>query len=464
MKIVIATHHFPPRYTGGVEMITRRLARWLTRYGNSVEIVCIESIIEGEGEVSSVEREQYQDFKVNRLTINLRRGPDFFRWSYDNPSIGRWFEEYLRQSEPDLVHIHSGYLLSSSIIPAAKRVGLPVVVSLHDYWFICPRIKLLRPEGSRCNGVRLPIECTWCLLTKRLRYQLPDRISWGLIGLVGRRLLSWQGLANYLSEGQLLRDMKERQQLMQERLMMADLVLTQSSFLRERVIAYGLPSDKIRLLPYGLDLSWWPSQVQNIPSDGTLRIGYLGQLASPKGVHLLIQAFIQLKSSALVPQLTVYGDFDQFPQYGRKLRKLAHSNPCITFAGRYENHRLPEILAKLDVVVVPSLWYEIGPLVTMEAFAARTPVIATDLPNMNAQVIHEVNGLLFAPDSVSDLARQLQRLLDEPNLVEHLRSGIRQVRTFEQEATEIAQIYYEVLGQSRQSDEVCSFQKRKVNV
>lgn len=435
-------------------MITRRLARCLTRYGNSVEVVCIESIIEGEGGVSSVEREQYEDFEVNRLTINLRQGLDSFRWSYDNPSIGRWFEEYLRHSEPDLVHIHSGYLLSSSVIPAAKRAGVPVVVSLHDYWFICPQIKLLRPEGSRCDGPRLPSECAWCLLTERRRYRLPDRLSWGLIGLAGRRLLSWQGLANHLSEGQLLKDMKERQQLVQERLVMADLVLTQSSFLREKFIACGLPSDKIRLVPYGLDLSWWPSQIKNTPSDGTLRIGYLGQLTPPKGVHLLIKAFVQLRPSTQAPQLTVYGDLEQLPRYGTKLRKLAHGNSCITFAGRYENHRLPEILAELDVVVVPSLWYEIGPLVTMEAFAAGIPVIATDLPNMNAQVIHEVNGLLFAPDSVDDLNHQLQRLLDEPNLVEHLRSGIGQVRTSEQEITEIAQIYYKVLGQAHHPSEL----------
>lgn len=455
MKVVIATHHFPPRYVGGVELITLRLARWLARHGNDVEIVCVESILGDEDGVVA-RQEMFDDLRVNRLTIRSRHERSAFREHYDNPHVGQWFEDYLRRTKPDLVHIHSGYLLSSSTIPAAKGVGLPVVVSLHDYWYICPQVKLIRPDGSRCD--RVPIrrilihgtppasECAWCLMTRQRRYRWLDNASLGLAGAVAQRLARSRGFANH-PWGHFVSMCEERQRLTLERLESADVVLTQSPFLRQAVIANGLPADKIRLVPYGLDLSDWPATIHKTPSNGVLRIGYLGQVAPPKGVHLLIEGFTQLRASARDLRLTIYGDCEQFPSYGRRLRQLAGNDARVAFPGRYDNRRLPEILAGLDAVVVPSQWYEIGPLVTLEALAARTPVVATDLPNMNAQVTHGVNGLLFEPGSADDLARQLQRLVDEPELLDKLQSGIKPVRTSEQEAGEIARIYGEVVHQ-----------------
>ena len=444
MKVVLVTHHFPPHYVGGVELITLRLARWLACHGNIVEVVCVESIWGEEKSSVLVSREPFGNLMVNRLTIRFRQEFGSFRESYDNPVIGQWFEDYLHWTRPDLVHIHSGYTLSSSTIPTAKRAGLAVIVSLHDYWFICPQIKLIRPDGNRCDGIRSASECAWCLMMGQRRYRCLDKVSLGLAGSVARRFIGHKGPANSLG-GQLVEMCKERKRLMIERLRAADLVVTQSPFLRTTMIANGLPPDKTRLVHYGLDLTAWPTVMPRASTDGPLRIGYLGQIAPPKGVHLLIKAFARLAPPAQRSHLSIYGSIEQFPTYGKKLRKLARNNAQITFAGRYENHRLPEILAGLDVVVVPSQWYEIGPLVTLEALAAKRPVVATNLPNMNVQITQGVNGLLFEPGNVADLSRQLQRLVDEPALLDHLQSEIRPVRTFEQEAEDVFQIYCDIL-------------------
>jgi len=449
MKIVLVTHHFPPRHVGGVELITFRLAQWLRKHGEQVEIVCIESIVENEETRVLATQDHFENLKVNRLTISYRQGISSFRQSYDHPAIGRWFEGYLHQAKPDLVHVHSGYHLSSSPIPAAKSIGLPVVVSLHDYWFVCHRFKLVRPDGSRCNVCHIPSKCAWCLISERHLPRWADLLSLGLTGALGRWLANRRIFSNH-PWGQLLKMIKERRHLLFERLQTADLVLTQSPFLRKVVISSGLPADKVRLVPYGLDLSDWPPVVQKTNGGKVLRIGYLGEIAPPKGVHLLIKAFRHLRSLRRVPHLVIYGDAEQFLSYSKRLRKLAKNSSRIIFAGRYENHRLPRILGGLDVVVVPSQWCEIGPLVTLEALAAKTPVVATNLPNMNAQITHNVNGLLFDPDSVESLAHQLQRLIVEPELLGHLESGIKPVRTSNQEAAEIHKVYAEILQQTKQ--------------
>ena len=100
-------------------------------------------------------------------------------------------------------------------------------------------------------------------------------------------------------------------------------------------------------------------------------------------------------------------------------------------------------------MVVPSLWYDF-PLVIREAFASDTPVIATDLGGMAEAVEQEVNGLLFERDNVEDLARQLQRIIDEPKLLEHLRVGLPPVKSIAEEVGELQTIYDSLMAKASQ--------------
>jgi glycosyltransferase involved in cell wall biosynthesis len=117
-----------------------------------------------------------------------------------------------------------------------------------------------------------------------------------------------------------------------------------------------------------------------------------------------------------------------------------------TLHGRYEPTQVGELLRDIDVLVVPSRWPEIGPFVILEAFAAKTPVIAARMGNMPELVDHNVNGLLFEPDSASDLQAHMRRFLEEPDLYERLRAGIPAVRTQDQEVAEIFDIYAQIAG------------------
>jgi len=96
-------------------------------------------------------------------------------------------------------------------------------------------------------------------------------------------------------------------------------------------------------------------------------------------------------------ELVVYGDVARSYEYGAELLRLARNNPAIQFRGPYDNSQVQSILAGIDVLVVPSIWFEIGPLVTLEAFAAGVPVAASRLPNMQYQIRTGPTGCCLHP-------------------------------------------------------------------
>ena len=93
------------------------------------------------------------------------------------------------------------------------------------------------------------------------------------------------------------------------------------------------------------------------------------------------------------------------------------------------------------MLVIPSLWYENSPLVLLSAFALKTPVVASNVGSLADLVEHGKNGLLFEMGNDDDLARQLQKLAEEPELVNRLRAGIPEVRTIDENIGELMDVY-----------------------
>src|SRR5262249_6760817 len=98
-------------------------------------------------------------------------------------------------------------------------------------------------------------------------------------------------------------------------------------------------------------------------------------------------------------------------------------------------------LATLDLIAVPSVWYENRPQVILEAFQAGVPVVASRIGGLPELVADEVSGLLHRPGDAADLARQLRRILEERSLLPPLRSGVPGSPTFEQEMQNLLRIY-----------------------
>jgi glycosyltransferase involved in cell wall biosynthesis len=445
LRVVLTIHHFPPNYSAGAEVYAFRLAGWLVGQGHEVEVVCVESIAH-EGGFKN-QHDIYEGISVWRLHYNLAEAPDPFRQSFDNPTIGRWFAGFLQQVQPDIVHVNSCYLLSASTIAATKQQALPLVVTLHDFWFVCPRITLLKPTNELCTVPESVAECAWCLAMEKRRFRWSEAVTRGAAGALAQRWLVWPPVAGVLGMRLDAHEIATRRNLVLDALKQADVILSPSEFLRSVFVGQGINGAQIRYSRLGLDTSHWitpPASVQGSPEE--LRISYIGQLSPHKGVHLLIEAFNRLRLSGRRARLKIYGGLNAFPGYVRSLRRAARGNPAIEFAGRFDNHRVAEVLGETDVVVVPSIWYENSPITIMEALTTGTPVVASNLGGMPELVHHDVNGLLFEVGNAADLADQLQRLVDEPELVAALASNAHPVRMIDDEMTQILSLYRDLVN------------------
>ncbi len=114
------------------------------------------------------------------------------------------------------------------------------------------------------------------------------------------------------------------------------------------------------------------------------------------------------------------------------------------FLGQISNDSVGQALAESDVVVVPSLWYENSPVVIQEAFAARVPVIASNLGALTEKVTNEVTGLLFEPGNAGDLRRALLRLAADPILLQRLGDAIQPPRSITDHLRELTSLYQDL--------------------
>ena len=441
MKIVLPVHHFLPRYTAGAELYTYRLAKWLRAHGHEVEVVAIESISEGRPDQLTVVSDTYDGIPVHRLSFDIFKAPERDTWDYNNPLFYDWFCDYFRRTQPDLAHFQAGYLLGAAPLRAAEACQVPMVLTLHDYWFLCPRITLLRSNGDLCEHIPdNPAGCTWCQMTERRTFRYLDQATGQWAGKVAQATVLQAG--GHRIAG--------RREVLAQALTLPKIVIAPSRFLASRFTDM-IPAGRLLVCNYGLDLAPF-QQVTHAPVENTrpLRIGYIGQMAAHKGVHLLVEAFRQLSAgrpaTAQPIELHLYGNPDAFPAYAERLKTMAGDDPRITFHGRFQNTRAAEILSALDVSVVPSTWYENQPLAILEARAAGTPVVTSRLGGMAELIEHEKNGLHFNPSDAGDLARQLRRLADEPGLLAKLQAGTATStpRSIDDEMEQLTALYAQV--------------------
>jgi glycosyltransferase involved in cell wall biosynthesis len=379
-------------------------------------------------------RSAWQDgVKVHRLGVRLTGSADPIAVRTQDAAIEAWCASFLASARPDIFHSLSSYVLTASAIEAATRLGIPTVAGLDDYWYFCPRMTLRRSDGQRCTDSATPMDCAWCLMGESRRYRLVDRILPASAELL-RKLLVDKNLVDRIDR---------RQHYLERVLGQVDAILTPAPLVRDLLVSRPHLAHKVRLLQHGLASRSTTARPRT--RDGaTLRIGYLGQIIPAKGVHLLIEAFKCLAQTGQSAELQIYGDMTRFPGYAARLKRLAGDDSRIQFRGAYEQTELSRVLAGMDVLVFPSGWYETLGIVILEAFQAGVPVVASRLPNHMYQIHDEVDGLLFEADQPADLARQLGRLLEQPELLSDLASRIGPVRTFEAEMAELDDVYASV--------------------
>ncbi len=440
MNILLAVHHFPPKYWGGGELRTYETARWLVQRGHRVRVLCIEAPYDAnERELRFVD-DTFEGIPVRRLFFNLNAASDPFRYAYDNPWIGEHMQTWLAQDPPDVFHVVGGYLISASALDTARAAGIPTLVTLLEFWFQCAVNILLRGDNTLCDGPTDLVDCARCVMDSQRRYRVMDESMPQASRAFWHFAADNAFLANTTGIGARVKQLGERREKLFNTLVNTDVIISPSQFIMDQVAANGVPRDKMVLIDHLQKQPPITTRWQKTPSD-RLRIGYLGQIIRMKGVDLLVDAFSQIKPRGTPPQLLIYGNIKASPAFGKKIQDKARGNPNIVLAGTYDREQVYQVLQSIDVMASPSIWYENAPRVVREAFETGTPVIAGNLGSAAEYVQHDVNGLLFERANVQALTRQLQRLVDEPELAQKLRQGIPRVKPLDDEMNELLHVY-----------------------
>ena len=435
MNILIGVHHFPPKYTSGAEWVAFSTASDLVQRGHTVKVFTVEDINDGQGPGIRWVEDTYQGVPVHRIFFDSSTYSDPDICEYNNPLIGQHFEEFLELEKPDVFHLFSGYLLTGRLLKICENRQIASLVTLTDFWFLCPRITMLKSNGEIS---KLPINaaaCVRCLAEEKRRYLYLGKAAPGL-------------MKRYWALHQVdVRKIEKRLIYSIDALNSATSIISPSRFLKEIYVQAGIDSDKIIFLRQGRDFPHLTDDLLQKTTSKNLRFGYLGQISWHKGVHLIVEAFQGLPDVPI--SLEIYGDTTRFPGYSSKLLRKAEKDPRIQFMGVYKNSvELSHVLQRLDVIIVPSVWYENSPNVILEALAHKTPLIVSDLGGMAELIQDGVNGKLFEVGNADSLAEKIKRLYDDPDLLKKYRDGIKPVQTMAEETDLLESIYQNMLSKT----------------
>jgi len=424
MRILFITASYLPESVGGVELHLAGLVRSMTAAGHECMVLCRAASVDVPH--LSVTRDRHEGTEVVRVG-NTFEDATTLRRLYAHEGLAEVVLGVVAEWAPDVCHVHHLTCLSTAILDGLAEAGVPSVMTLHDFWMGCPRGQRITAALQPCPEIKLD-KCVPCL-----------RELWP--HLLGPGRAPEQSAEEQLAGDKAL--LEDYHADILRSLGSVDALVTPSAFMARMFEDYGLPAGSVTVVENGLNTADY-ANVTHQTSGAPLRIGFIGSVLPSKGVHLLLEAFRRLGDPSGL-RLDVWGEvlpFHNDRTYGERLAALREGyESVITLHGAYDNSQLPEILSTLDVVVVPSLWYEAFCLTIREAFLAGVAVITANHGAMAEAVEDGVTGLLFEPGDAHSLGLAMRRLADNPGLRQRLSKCADRVRDEGQCANELLALY-----------------------
>lgn len=383
MRVLLVTHRYPPVGLSGVERLSEQTATGLTDRGHAVTVLT---------------RRESPAPPVPVLQPSERNGVPVLMISGAGAMTGRFprgegrlelmFERTVLDVAPDVVLISHLAGHSPLYVSIAQRLGVPVVLELHDFYTACERAHLERPSGELCSGPEGGRACAEHCFEAEPR----ARERWALRSHVYRRALEH-----------------------------ADERVCPSEFVADYFQRTFALATRPTVIGNGVSLGDPLARPQDPP--GPLRLACVGMVAPHKGAHVVVEALRLARLPAA--RLTLFGGLIQ--PYFRELREAAEEVDNLDFRAfdGFSPDQLPVLLADVDAVIVPSLVWETYSIVAREAMSLGIPVIASRIGALPEAIRDQDNGLLFTPGSGQELARILRTLAYEPERLDDLRRGIR---------------------------------------
>lgn len=384
MKILLATHGFPPEHTGGTEHATSALARDLALLGHEVIVVA------GSDQPADAcfRRDAADSHRVFEVVRCHRSDPHYGHWhKRHSPEISRGFMELLQQERPDVVHVHHWLRLTDDLVRIAARQLIAVVTTLHDYGSSCPIMHRVPAELlGFCRETPCVHPCSACATRHYLHTPWVDQAAaddyyqrW----LAGSRAeLAASSVLVCLSRDH------------------ADGIAT----------AFGL-GQRPSIVPPALAQA--PMRRAVRPVGQELVLGAWGSLHQLKGADILIAAVRLARADGVGIVLHLAGQSVD-PPFEARIRELIVGLP-VHLHGRYE--RLQDHpVSDVDAFVSGTRAHETWGLVADEAIALGKPLILPAAGAFPERFGDSARALLYEPGNARSLADVLVRLCRDESL------------------------------------------------
>lgn len=409
MKILYVIHQFFPEWYTGTERLTLNLAKQMQKMGHVVEVITYSTIDDSSYSTLKdfvCKRYNFQGIPV--ISIKHKQLPLDLNFDIFDESIKVLLKKIITKKKYDLVHVvhpmRMGYVIKFS-----HSIGLPVVLTLTDFFLMCPKIILFTPEGELCSGNDgLKKKC----LEKCYDHFSSDKIE--------RRFIEVKELFESV-----------------------DYVISGTNFLI-KMFKNNKINSNIKLIRFGTDYNTNHPIVKNYSDNSAVTVGYLSTLIPHKGADVLIDAFNKANLENI--RLKIYGHYFGEKNYYEKLKSKVNKNSDVQFYGEYKFEELPQILDDIDIVVVPSIWWENSPLILLGALAHKIPVIVSDLGGLTEMIKDGENGFTFEAGNIESLAQVLFKIGKNPEILNELKNNIIYPPRIEEEAFEYELIYSGLIG------------------
>lgn len=437
MKVVHALSWYFPQNVGGTEVYVDGLCKLLCNHGFHVLIAA---------PLAGAETEtRYEHGGTQIFRYPVPSCPTRAESRANVVACGaEKFHQWLSVERPDWVHFHSFSTgLNIFELEAARCAGARLLATNHlaSLGFICQRGTLMRWGEQLCDGISEPIKCGECLLQQRGLHKNAARVLARVTSLLPLHSLPTR-LGSAVGMPQLVKECLRRQNRMIE---LVEKFVVLNQWAADAVIANGAPRDKVvlnRLGVSGQAVSRKPGPDQQ-PTSLPVKVGYFGRISRLKGVSILAFAFARLPRDTPIT-LEFCG-----PRVGtdeeslfKEIHQLLRADCRVTFREAVAPSAAIRLLSSYDVICIPSVWFENGPTVMLEALAAGTPVIGTRVGAMPEVITHGVNGLLTTPGSVHELSDALAKVASDPRgTIDVWRADLPEPRTMDEVALDYARLY-----------------------
>jgi glycosyltransferase involved in cell wall biosynthesis len=390
MRILFVVHNHPALQPGGSETFALGLFREL-RDRHDVEGLFLAGVTEALRERRPGTLLQAAGEAADELLVSLDRFDRFYLSQLDVFGLAA-LAPLVARLGPDVVHLHHPLLFGLEGIDMLRRAAprARLVATLHDYFAICPAEgQFLTPAGERCAGPSRA-GCRRCF---------PDRSAL---------------------------DLALREITIRDAFRCFDALIAPSRFLRDRFVAAGWDAGRITVLPNATPAAE-PVPHRALPKGGRRdHFAVFGNVNRFKGTLVALHASARLSAGGIAHGLAVHGGTAwQSEAFRADFNAALAAAPEARHLGTYGPAEHAARIAAADWVVVPSIWFENAPLVILEAFRHRRPVICGDAGGMAELVRDGVDGLHAPIGDPVGLAAVMRRAAEEPRLWQRLVAGIR---------------------------------------